>query len=77
MKSISVVIPVLNEFGSLPDLAMQLKQAVSEYDKAEVLFITAYNFCRSAYETVCVFSFLCGQSGRRKKDCAEKYQGLF
>lgn len=39
MKTLSVVIPVYNEVDSLPELVTQLKAAVSEYEKAEVLFI--------------------------------------
>ena len=39
MKSISVIIPVFNEIGSLPELIRQLKVALTLYDKREVIFI--------------------------------------
>ncbi len=39
MKSISVIIPIYNEIGSLPELVDQLKTALDTYDKREVIFI--------------------------------------
>jgi len=39
MKSISVIIPVYNEFGSLPELIVQLKSALKPYENREVVFI--------------------------------------
>ncbi len=39
MKSISIIIPVYNESGSLPELVAQLKSALKPYEKQEVVFI--------------------------------------